>query len=130
LIDIAERTNPQTRIAWERARQAAAEVGLSQSSYFPYLAASAGAGYERAFVPFPTLKQGPGPADVSITGGGTLVTEAAAERAAISLKWLLFDFGERKAVSTMAKEGLMAANVGFNAVHQQIVLRLRGASTN
>jgi len=37
------------------------------------------------------------------------------------VKWLLFDFGERKAVATMAKEGLMAANVGFNAVHQQIV---------
>jgi outer membrane protein len=121
LIDIAERANPQTRIAWERARQAAATVGLSQSAYYPYLAASAGAGYERAFVPFPALKQGPGPTDVSITGGSTLTAEAAAERAAIGLKWLLFDFGERKAVSTMAKEGLMAANVGFNAVHQQIV---------
>ena len=45
LIDIAERTNPETRIAWERARQAAATVGLSQSAYFPYLVASAGAGY-------------------------------------------------------------------------------------
>src|SRR6185295_15451509 len=121
LIDIAERTNPETRIAWERARQAAAGVGLSHSAYFPYLVASAGAGYERAFIPFPALKQGPGLSDVSITGGSTLITEAAAERAAISLKWLLFDFGERKAVSTMAKEGLMAANVGFNAVHQQIV---------
>jgi outer membrane protein TolC len=121
LIDIAERTNPQTRIAWERARQAAAAVGLSQSAYFPYLIASAGAGYERAFVPFPTLKQGPGPGQVSITGGGTLVTEAAGEHAVIGMKWLLFDFGERKAISTIAKEGLMEANVGFNAVHQQIV---------
>src|SRR6266481_312422 len=72
LIDIAERSNPTTRIAWERARQAASAVGLSQSAYFPYLVASAGAGYERAFLPFPTLKQGPGAADVSITGGGTL----------------------------------------------------------
>ena len=35
LIDIAERTNPETRIAWERARLAAAAVGLSQSAYFP-----------------------------------------------------------------------------------------------
>jgi outer membrane protein len=121
LIDIAERTNPQTRIAWERARHAAAAVGLSQSVYFPYLIASAGAGYERAFIPFPTLKQGPGPTDVSVTGGGTLTTEAAAERAALGVKWLLFDFGERKAAVTMAKEGLMMANVGFNAVHQQIV---------
>src|SRR6266850_6126801 len=121
LIDIAERTNPQTRIAWERARQAAAAVGLSQSAYFPYLVASAGAGYEHAFVPFPTLKQGPGASDVSVIGGGTLATDAVGERAALGVKWLLFDFGERKAATTMAKEGLMMANVGFNAVHQQIV---------
>jgi len=121
LIDIAERTNPETRIAWERARQAAAAVGLSQSAYFPYLVASAGAGYEHAFIPFPSLKQGPGPSDVSVTGGGTLATDAVGERAALGVKWLLFDFGERKAVTTMAKEGLMMANVGFNAVHQQIV---------
>ena len=121
LIDIAERTNPETRIAWERARQAAAAVGLSQSAYFPYLVASAGAGYEHAFVPFPTLKQGPGSSDVSVTGGGTLATDAVGERAALGVKWLLFDFGERKAATTMAKEGLTMANVGFNAVHQQIV---------
>src|SRR6266567_2787589 len=121
LIDIAERSNPITRVAWERARQAASAVGLSQSAYFPYLVASAGAGYERAFLPFPTLKQGPGPADVTITGGGTLTTEATAERASLGMKWLLFDFGERKAVVSMARENLMMANVGFNATHQQIV---------
>src|SRR6266545_5306214 len=121
LIDIAERTNPETRIAWERARQAAAAVGLSQSAYFPYLVASAGAGYEHAFVPFPTLKQGPGLSDVSVTGGGTLATDAVGERAALGVKWLLFDFGERKAATAMTKEGLMMANVSFNAVHQQIV---------
>src|SRR5258708_2652781 len=60
LIDIAERSTPTTRIAWQRARQAATGARLSQSAYFPYLVASAGAGYERAFLPFPTLKQGPG----------------------------------------------------------------------
>lgn len=55
LIDIAQRNNPETRIAWERARQAAEAVGLSQSTYYPYLVASAGAGYSRAFLPFPSL---------------------------------------------------------------------------
>ena len=55
LIDIAQRNNPQTRIAWERARQAAAAVGLAASAYYPYLAASAGAGYSRIFLPFPSL---------------------------------------------------------------------------
>jgi outer membrane protein TolC len=64
---------------------------------------------------------------VTITGGGTLTTEAAAERATLGLKWLLFDFGERKAVVTMAKENLMMANVGFNATHQQIVFTVTAA---
>src|SRR5262249_20015287 len=111
LIDIAERSNPQTRIAWERARQAAAAVGLNQSAYFPDLVASAGAGYQRLFIPFPTLEQGPGPREVSITGGGSLAIDAANVNGTIGMKWLLLDFGQRKASVTAAKEGLMAANV-------------------
>lgn len=124
LIDIAECSHPDTRAAWERARQAAGAVGLSQSEYYPFLAASAAAGYERAFIPFPTLQTGPAPSDVSVTGGGNLTTEAAAETATLSMKWLLFDFGARKANITAAKEKLMAANISFNAVHQQIVFEV------
>src|SRR5437868_11620823 len=88
LIDIAERSNPDTRVAWERARQAAAAVGLSESAYYPYLAASAAAGYDRAFIPFPTLAVSPkfltDPtlSNIKITGGGSLVTEAKVYRAA------------------------------------------------
>ena len=59
LIDIAERNNPETRVAWERARQAAAAVGLSESAYYPFLAASAAAGYDRAFIPFPDIGGNP-----------------------------------------------------------------------
>ncbi|HEY3898672.1 MAG TPA: TolC family protein [Chthoniobacter sp.] len=55
IIDLAERTNPDTRVAWERARQAAAAVGLSKSFYYPLLMASAGTGYDRLFIPFPKL---------------------------------------------------------------------------
>src|SRR5438876_4622611 len=87
LIDIAERSNPETRVAWERARQAAAAVGLSQSTYYPYLAASAAAGYDRAFIPFPTLRvderkflTNPSLANVTVVGGGSLVTEARVYR--------------------------------------------------
>jgi outer membrane protein TolC len=121
LIDIAERSNPQTRVAWEHARQAAESVGLSQSAYFPYLAASAGASYDHLFFAFPTLEQGPGPRQVSVVGGGSLVFEVPMASAALSLKWLLFDFGERKAGVNAAKEQLVMANVVFNATHQQIV---------
>src|SRR2546429_7868373 len=56
LIDIAQRSNPETRVAWERARQAAAAVGLTESAYYPYLVAAAAGGYDRAFFSFPTLR--------------------------------------------------------------------------
>jgi outer membrane protein TolC len=121
LIDIAERTNPETRVAWERARQAASAVGLSESAYFPYLAASASAGYANLFIPFPVLQQGPGPREVSIVGGSALGFDLKSASVTLDMKWLLFDFGERKASKTVAEEGLTAADVGFNAVHQQIV---------
>jgi len=91
LIDIAERNNPDTRVAWERARQAAAAVGLSESAYYPFLVASAAAGYDRAFIPFPTLAvnekkllMNPSLNAVSITGGGSLVTEAQIYRGELS----------------------------------------------
>jgi outer membrane protein TolC len=130
LIDIAERNNPETRVAWERARQAAAAVGLSESAYYPYLAASAAAGYDRAFIPFPTLAVSPkfltDPtlSNIKITGGGSLITQAQVYRAELNAKWLLLDFGERSAVVASAKEQLMMANVGFNATHQKIVFQV------
>src|SRR5882672_1596580 len=130
LFDIAERNNPETRVAWERARQAAAAVGLSESAYYPFLVASAAAGYDRAFIPFPTLAVNPtqlvskGLGAVQITGGGSLVTEARVYRAELNAKWLLLDFGERSAVVASAKEQLMMANVGFNGTHQKIVFQV------
>src|SRR6266545_1681147 len=112
LIDIAQRTNPETRVAWERARMAAAAVG----------------GYDRAFIPFPQLrtKLQPPPANgnlpnVEIVGGGTLTTESLLARGELNAKWLLIDFGERNAIRAAAREKLMMANVGFNGTHQKIV---------
>src|SRR5438132_4844319 len=127
LIDIAERNNPDTRVAWERARQAAAAVGLSESAYYPFLVASAAAGYDRAFIPFPTLAVDPthpSLSNVRITGGGSLVTEAQVYRGELNAKWLLLDFGERSAVVAAAREQLMIANVGFNGTHQKIVFQV------
>src|SRR5438046_376031 len=127
LIDIAQRSNPEPRVAWERARQAAAAVGLTESAYYPYLVAAAAGGYDRAFIPFPTLrvKQQTPPTNgnlpnVEIVGGGTLVTESLLARAELNAKWLLIDFGERNAIRAAAREKLMMANVGFNGTHQQI----------
>jgi outer membrane protein len=38
LIDIAEHNNPRTRIAWERAKQKADQLGIERSAYYPVLA--------------------------------------------------------------------------------------------
>ena len=128
LIDIAQRSNPETRVAWERARQAAAAVGLTESAYYPYIVAAAVGGYDRAFIPFPQLrtKLQPPPTNgnlpnVEIVGGGTLTTESLLARGELTAKWLLLDFGERKATRAAAREKLMMANVGFNGTHQKIV---------
>src|SRR5437762_7806947 len=127
LIDIAQRSNPETRVAWERARMAAAAVGLTESAYYPYVVAAAAGGYDRAFIPFPTLRTTSQPPptngnlpNVEIVGGGTLVTESLLARAELNAKWLLLDFGERKATRAAAREQLMMANVGFNGTHQTI----------
>src|SRR3989440_10033527 len=56
LIDIAQRANPETRVAWERARMAAAAVGLTESAYYPYLVAAAAGGDARGFITFSTLR--------------------------------------------------------------------------
>src|SRR5947207_3436125 len=128
LIDIAQRSNPETRVAWQRARMAAAAVGLTESAYYPYIVAAAVGGYDRAFIPFPTLrvKQQPPPPNgnlpnVEIVGGGTLITESLLARGELNGKWLLTDFGERNAIRGAAREKLMMANVSFNGTHQKIV---------
>jgi outer membrane protein TolC len=128
LIDIAERSNPETRVAWERARMAAAAVGLTESAYYPYVVAAAAGGYDRAFIPFPTLRTTPQPPptngnlpNVEIVGGGNLVTESLLARGELTAKWLLLDFGGRSATRAAAREKLMMANVGFNGTHQKIV---------
>src|SRR5215475_10669582 len=53
LIDIAQRRNPATRVAWEQARQAAINVGIARAAYLPALTASAVAGIEHVVGPFP-----------------------------------------------------------------------------
>src|ERR1700758_3390241 len=128
LIDIAQRSNPETRVAWQRARMAAAAVGLTESAYYPYIVGAAVGGYDRAFIPFPTLRTLPQPPptngnlpNVEIVGGSTLTTEALLARGDLTAKWLLRDFGERCAIRAAAREKLMMANVGFNGTHQKIV---------
>src|SRR5262245_13517319 len=107
LIDIAERVNPETRVAWEAARQAAIAVGLVESEYFPVLTLSALGGYQsEAF---------PAPKDVAPDGFFRADLEQVIPT--LNLRWLLLDFGRRGNAWDAAKERLLAANLGFNRKH-------------
>src|SRR5262245_47023544 len=113
LIDLAERLNPETRVAWEHARQAAAAMGLVQSEYYPVLSLTALGGYQSQAFPAPT--------DVAPSGFFRADLEQALPT--INLRWLLLDFGRRGSALDAAKEKLLAANLGFNRRHQEIVFR-------
>jgi len=117
LIDLAQRTNPETRVAWEGARQAAIGIGLVQSEYFPVLALAAIGGYKS--VAFPA------PKDVAPNGFFRADLEQAVPM--LNLRWLLLDFGRRGNALDAAKERLMSANLAFNRKHQEIIFRVQSA---
>jgi len=133
LVDLAERLNPATRAAWQNARQALALVGASKSAYYPFLSLAASAGYQRFFVPFPSIgvnqaalrkaiaTGGPAQSALTLSEGPPLRFDILYQ-SELAMKWLLFDFGAREATVSAAKEGLLVANVGFNATHQRVVL--------
>ena len=111
LIDIAQRTNPETRVAWEHARQAAIAIGLAEGSYYPALAAVATAVVAHVPTPIPT----------TVVPGGIFIADTQFVIPALSLEWLLLDFGRRRALVDAARALTMEATAGFNAKHQQIV---------
>ena len=41
LVDIAERNNPETRVAWENAKARAADLGIAKATLYPTMAAAA-----------------------------------------------------------------------------------------
>jgi len=112
LIDIAQRTNPETRVAWERAREAAFAIGIAESIYAPMLSAKATAAYQRFSAPLPKTV---------LTPEGFFIADTEFFLPGLTLKWLLFDFGGREASVEATRELLAVTNFGFNATHQKIV---------
>ena len=135
LIDLAEQLNPATRAAWQNAKQALALLGVSKSAYYPFLSLAAGAGYTRFFVPFPKLQINQAALQRAIATGGPLLSAVTLTegnplhfdilyQSELTMKWLLFDFGQRDATVSAAREGLLIANIAFNATHQRVVFEV------
>jgi outer membrane protein len=110
LIDLAEANNPSTRIAWNEARKVALAAGIAESAYLPKVTASAVLAYLG------------GSSTGSASGVGFQSnTSATGVIPAVSLQWLLFDFGERAAIIDAAKQASVIANIAFTAAHQQLI---------
>ncbi|WP_147093833.1 TolC family protein [Swaminathania salitolerans] len=112
LIDFAQRNNPETRIAWQRARQAAIGVGIARAALLPQLTLSVMGGFQRMALPLPNY----------LSSRGYLTSNGAAVFPKLELEYLLFDFGRTKAHIDEAQFQTLAANFGFTAVHQQLIL--------
>jgi outer membrane protein len=110
LIDLAESSNPETRIAWNDARKVALAAGIAESAYLPRITATAIGGY-----------QGSDGRDSALGANFNSHGSSNGAVSAISLEWLLFDFGERDAVVDAAKEASVISNIAFTEVHQQII---------
>ncbi|TWB11283.1 outer membrane protein TolC [Nitrospirillum amazonense] len=111
LIDLSQRNNPDTRIAWERARQAALGVGLAEAAYLPQISAEAIGGIQHTPLPAPT----------SLIPKGYFTSNSRELVPALTAKWLLFDFGQRAGAVDEAKANSFVTNVSFNGVHQRLI---------
>lgn len=107
LIDIAQMNNPDTRIAWQQARQAALAVGMAEATFLPIISASVLGGYQKNHTPLPY--------DTSLN------TTDSAVIPGVALQWLVFDFGQRSALVDAAKSNAFATNVSFNGMHQKLI---------
>jgi outer membrane protein len=117
LIDLAERNNPQTRIAWERARQRAEELGIAKSSYYPVLAGQAAFADQRIIEPFPK----------PLSPRGYNMIEIPAVVPEVTLDYLIFDFGKRGAQVDAATAEKLAAGANFIQANQNVAFRVASA---
>ena len=111
---MAERNNPRTRIAWERARQRAEELGVARSAYFPVLAGAAAFSDQRDISPFTK----------PLAPRGYVMVEIPAVVPEVTLDYLIFDFGKREAKVDAATAEKLAAGANFIRANQEVAFRV------
>ncbi|WP_341666959.1 TolC family protein [Alcaligenes sp. SDU_A2] len=114
LIDLAQQLNPSTRIAWGQAQQAAQAAGMVQSAYLPLISANIVGGYMRSDRSDSTRVLG---RDLELDYDSHL----SGAIPALTLKWLLFDFGKRAALQKAADQLALASRITFSGVHQAVI---------
>jgi outer membrane protein TolC len=112
LIDLAQRHNPETRVAWEQAKARAASVGIARSALFPTLA---------AVVLATTIRQAP------LIGEFFHRQTLGIFEPVLRVEYLVFDFGGRSGAIELAKANLLVSNLAFNDTHRQIIFQVASA---
>jgi outer membrane protein len=105
LIDIAQAANPTTRNAWNDARDAALAAGIAEATFLPLVSAGIVQGWQQSHN------------DTGVINN----FNASGNIEVLSVEWLLFDFGERAALTDVAKQGSVISNIAFTAAHQQVI---------
>lgn len=107
LVDLAEEHNPETRAAWERAKAAAAAVGISRAAFLPTLSAFAiGESLQNGIL----LEDGFHLEDLGVFEDG------------LELNYTIFDFGRRASQLDVSRARLLNANFGFNDTHRRVLV--------
>jgi outer membrane protein TolC len=106
LIDFAEAHNPETRVAWENAREQAAALGIARSELFPTVASVALASVQRKEDGF----------------GSRFYRQTLADfETSLDFNYTIFDFGARRARISAESARLLASNCAFNDVHRTLI---------
>src|SRR5882762_5410643 len=105
----AEAHNPETRLAWERARSQAAALGVARSELYPTLAAAALSQTGRSEVLFGNRFDGQVVQDFQVV---------------LDLNYNVFDFGARSGRINAASAKVLAANFAFNNTHRAVIYQV------
>src|SRR5262249_15183819 len=139
LIDLAESNNPDTRIGWQRARQAALAVGIPMAGYFPLVQALTLVGYQHTIFPVPNLSKsilGANPSALLPTisfplpmlpqPSGSVGVDTFQVLPFVLVNLEVFNLG-RAAEVRSAKNLSTAANASFTAEHEKVIFEVARA---
>jgi outer membrane protein len=110
LVDLAEEHNPETRVAWERARAGAAALGIARSELYPTLAAIVLSQTARAEILF---------------GDKFIRQDLQDFQAELDLNYTIFDFGARSGRINAARADLLSDNFAFNDTHRNVIYQVQ-----
>ncbi|MDR2735523.1 MAG: TolC family protein [Puniceicoccales bacterium] len=119
LLDIAFSNNPETRLAWQRAKIAEAQKGKAAAVFFPQVKLKAIAANSKDIA-------GQNPSD-----NKRLIThESTVFYPQIEITYSLFKFGAHRARAEAAKSELLAANFQYNRALQTLAFSVQMAYFN